>query len=67
MKKSLRKALLIVLSLCMLIVVVPTSTVSASTKDNYLSSFSISKKTIYKGNGVFLRKLTSFVTENGEV
>ena len=52
MKKSLRKALLIVLSLCMLIVVVPTSTVSASTKDNYLSSFSISKKTIYKGNGV---------------
>ena len=52
MKKPLRKALLIVLSLCMLIVVIPISTVSASTKDNYLSSFSISKKTIYKGNGV---------------
>ena len=52
MKKLLRNLLLIVLSLCMMIIAIPDITANASTKDNFISSFSVSKKTIYKGNGV---------------
>ena len=52
MKNSLRNMLLIVLSLFMVVIAVPISIANASTKDNYLSSFSVSKKTIFKGNGV---------------
>lgn len=52
MKNSLRNLLLIILSLCMITLSFPILNVNASTKNNFLSSFSVSKKTIYKGNGV---------------
>lgn len=52
MKKILKKMLVIAMAVIMLVSIAPTERLDAATKSNYLSAFNVSKKTIYKGNGV---------------
>ena len=52
MKKILKKMLVIAMAVIMFVSIAPTERLDAATKSNYLSAFNVSKKTIYKGNGV---------------
>lgn len=63
--RNFRNSLLIVLSLCMLLVSISVTPVNAATKNDFISSFSVSKKTLYDANGVSISLNSAKKTSKG--
>lgn len=65
MKRNLKKLLIIVFVVALLVSTSSNVSVCEAATSNYLSSFSISKKTIYKGNGVSISLYNAKKDSNG--